>query len=303
MKNPFPSPLLISFITWVPILPFQNPTMLSSTPPPPSHETFLQWATDRGITTNGVTPTQIPNRGLGITAHRRITPGEELLSVPASALFSINSIPRSFRSMHEGISSHGLLASFFTFAPRKHLSGYRSWMETWPRSEGFSSFPMCWDDRCRSSGFLPPGMIGRCWRSREEESEGEELLCVQEKKFKRDWEVVSRIFPRRKVEEYRYGWLLVNTRSLYCDGLGGKKFSSREERMVLCPFVDLFNHDDHGVSRFFRWDWGRRVFKWAKIQCAVRFDKSGWGYRVLSDRVYGMKAFLDRGLEKMHFLG
>lgn len=29
----------------------------------------------------------------------------------------------------------------------------------------------------------------------------------------------------------------------------------------------------------------------AKIQCAVGFDKSGWGYRVVSDRVYGMKAF------------
>lgn len=34
--------------------------------------------------------------------------------------------------------------------------------------------------------------------------------------------------------------------------------------------------------------------RWAKIQCAVRFDKSGWGYRVVSDRVYGMyEAILD----------
>lgn len=29
----------------------------------------------------------------------------------------------------------------------------------------------------------------------------------------------------------------------------------------------------------------------AKIQCAVRFDKSGWGYRVVSDRVYGIRPF------------
>lgn len=123
-------------------------------------------------------------------------------------------------------------------------------METWPRSADFDSFPMCWDNRCRSSTILPPGMIGGRWGSREEEFEGEGLLCDQEKKFRRDWQVVSRIFPGSKMEDYRYGWLLVNTRSLYCDGIGGKRFKSREERMVLCPFVDLFNHDDHGVSRF-----------------------------------------------------
>lgn len=159
--------------------------------------------------------------------------------------------------MHqEDISAHGLLASFFAFAPQKHLLGYRSWMETWPRSEDFDSFPICWDNRCRSSAFLPPGMIGGWWRSREEEYEGGGLLCDQEKKFSRDWGVVSRVFPGSKMEEYRYGWLLVNTRSLYCDGLGGKKFRSREERMVLCPFVDLFNHDDHGVSRFLCWNSG-----------------------------------------------
>lgn len=226
--------------------------MLSSLPPPSSHETFLQWATDRGIITNGVIPTQIPNRGLGIIANRRIIPGEELVSVPASALFSMNSIPTSFRSKHkEGISTHGLLASFFAFAPRKHLLDYQSWMETWPRPEDLASFPICWDDSCRSSVFLPPGMIGGCWGSRDEESEGEGLLSGQEKKFRRDWGVVSRIFPGRKMEEYRYGWLLVNTRSLYCGGLGGNKFRSREERMVLCPFIDLFNHDDHGVSCLF----------------------------------------------------
>lgn len=122
-------------------------------------------------------------------------------------------------------------------------------METWPRSEDFHTFPMCWDNHCRSSALLPPEMIGGWWGSREEEFERGGLLCDQEKKFRRDWGVVSRIFPGSKMEEYRYGWLLVNTRSLYCDGLGGKKFSSREEKMVLCPFVDLFNHDDHGVSR------------------------------------------------------
>lgn len=98
-------------------------------------------------------------------------------------------------------------------------------------------------------------MIGGRWGlSREEESEGEGLLYDQEKKFRRDWRFVSRVFPGRKLEEYRCGWLLVNTRSLYCDGLGGNRFSTSEERMVLCPFVDLFNHDDHGVSRFLYWD-------------------------------------------------
>ena len=79
---------------------------------------------------------------------------------------------------------------------------------------------MYWDDSCRSSCL---SASGDDWGPREAESEGEGLLSGQEKKFTRDWGVLSRIFPGRKMEEYRYGWLLVNTRSLYCGGLGGER--------------------------------------------------------------------------------
>lgn len=126
--------------------------------------------------------------------------------------------------------------------------------------------PILWPSNCKtcnlhpSSGkvvtdqvwALPPAIGGR-WGSprmmwRTDNSSG--LLCQQERKLQEDWVIASKVFPVESLEKYRYYWLLVNTRSFYYDLSGPKYHQAREDRMVLCPFVDYFNHADHGVSSY-----------------------------------------------------
>ncbi len=258
-------------------------------PTAPKYERFMKWAMKQGVRINGVGPSQISGRGLGIIANRRIEAGEELVSVPNSALLSVNCIPVDFQLAHQGISAHGLLASFLAFGAKNQLSHYKLWRETWPSPEDFDSFPICWPSSLRvskenygssqsgastdTSWVLPPVIRGG-WAPRQRQSYNDSssgLLQKQEAKLQKDWAIVSRLFPGKTLEAYMYGWLLVNTRTLYCEGQGGNQFNSREDRIVLCPFIDLFNHNDHGVSRF-------------RIQCCIRLNFSAlW----LSTKVTG----------------
>lgn len=96
---------------------------------------------------------------------------------------------------------------------------------------------------------LPPAIGGR-WQfvsslSRVNEDVG--LLNRQARKFVADWNIVSRVFADKVWEDYAYCWLVVNTRSFYFE-LPDAANTPQPDRMVMCPFVDYFNHNDHGVS-------------------------------------------------------
>ena len=120
---------------------------------------------------------------------------------------------------------------------------------------------------------LPPAVGGQWshpkmqsyWKGRDTSH-----LYKQENKFNANWEIVSKLFPEAKFEEYRYYWLVVNTRSFYWEFPGEKLPESHDDRMVLAPWVDYFNHSDHG--------------------CNVSFDKGG--YTITSDRAYGKCNYL-----------
>ena len=73
--------------------------------------------------------------------------GEELVHVPVSALFTTDSIPQKFRSLHQDISVHGLLASYLGFGEPPCASPYASWRATWPSMQDFvDSMPIMWPD-------------------------------------------------------------------------------------------------------------------------------------------------------------
>ena len=188
--------------------------------------------------------------------------------MPASALLTVNAIPENFKALHQGISIHGLLASYLAFG--SHGTKYTSWKATWPSLQDFQeSMPILWPEivrepldgngnitnairRIHEPGFVLPPAIGGKWRRMLEYFRlgrlEAGLLFRQEQKLKADWEVVSKAFPDQILPEYTYYWLVVNTRSFYFDALGGQVPENHDDRMVMCPFVDFFNHDDHGVS-------------------------------------------------------
>lgn len=102
------------------------------------------------------------------------------------------------------------------------------------------------------SFLLPPNVGGRWAHSEMNEyfpPRETTHLNRQEKKLKADWEIVAKVFPDKTLPEYTYYWLIVNTRSFYFDLLGGEPPENHVDRMVMCPFVDYFNHSDEGVSR------------------------------------------------------
>ena len=148
---------------------------------------------------------------------------------------------------------------------------YAPWKATWPSLQEFQdSMPLLWPDflqeplNCKGEvspvitrgegiskpAFLLPPAIGGQWREMLEYFGREDagLLYRQKQKLKADWDTVKKVFPDQALPEYTYYWLVVNTRSFYFDILEGELPDSHDDRMVMCPFVDYFNHKDHGVS-------------------------------------------------------
>lgn len=193
-----------------------------------------------------------------------------LVDVPASVLLTIKKIPESFRKIHRGITVHGLLASFLAFGG-PNTSCYSRWKNSWPSMQDFQkSMPILWPSFMREpldkdgnphyiiglreedpAFVIPPAIAGRWahyrmrefWKIRDTAP-----MYRQEKKLKADWEIVSKVFPDQTLPEYTYYWLIVNTRSFYFELSGREAAQNHDDRMVLCPFVDYFNHNDHGVS-------------------------------------------------------
>ncbi|KAL8823188.1 MAG: hypothetical protein Q9191_006088 [Dirinaria sp. TL-2023a] len=265
-------------------------------PAGPQHEAFTQWSKDRGVEINKVSPARIPGRGLGMIARRRIEAGEELMNVPASALLTEKSIPESFRKRHGDITVHGLLASFLAFGGTD-VQPYAPWQATWPSFADFQAcMPLLWPDILRNrfdSGrrdvekrpsVLPPAIDAdhRLELSTDGLGTSPGLLLKQERNFKRDWSIVGRVVPDACKDTFLYYWLVVNTRTFYYElpGLNGKR--PKEDRMVMCPFVDYFNHADQG--------------------CDVAFDENG--YTVTADKNYdaGQEIYVSYGSHSNDFL-
>lgn len=149
------------------------------------------------------------------------------------------------------MSVHGLLAADLAL----DASGrYGEWNAVLPTPEDVQSMPFTWPHELQQ--LLPFGAA--------------ELLRKQKIKFARDWEAVSAagfMMPKPRTTEkegvqqrqqngaqeqqpldldhYRYAWLLINTRTFYFVDSRTEKLP-REDRMVLQPVADLFNHADKG---------------------------------------------------------
>ena len=98
---------------------------------------------------------------------------------------------------------------------------------------------------------LPPAITGRWahYQMREFRNARDIApLYRQENKLRADWDIVSKVFPNETLAAYTYYWLIVNTRSFYFKVSDHTAAQDHEECMVLCPFIDYFNHNDHGVS-------------------------------------------------------
>jgi hypothetical protein len=96
-----------------------------------------------------------------------------------------------------------------------------------------SSLPLAWDARLHP--YLP--------------KPAQALLRAQESKFARDWAAIqqSPLSASLTCQDFLHAWLLVNTRTFYHENARTARLP-KEDRMVLQPMADLFNHADAGCE-------------------------------------------------------
>ncbi|TGJ79949.1 hypothetical protein E0Z10_g8816 [Xylaria hypoxylon] len=210
---------------------------------------LLEWATSHGVRLNGIAPERIPGCGIGVLATRNIQADEIVLDVPTNCLRTLSTVPKArLRKLSEtSITVHGILAADLTL---DRSTKYTPWDNVIPCAADLASMPLTWPAELQA--LLPP--------------HSRELLAKQQAKFNRDWAAVATAFPDLRAgegrEEYRYAWLLVNSRTFYYlnAALKRRRGITKDDHMALQPVADLFNHGDEGG-------------------CHVEFGSDGFAFR------------------------
>lgn len=141
----------------------------------------------------------------------------------------MDSVPNTVRSkLPKDISVHGLLAADLALDT---TDKYSIWNAVCPAPEDFTSMPLLWPAALQS--LLP--------------EPARKLLSKQQTKLAKDWAAVHTAFPQLWEDKYTHGWLLANTRTFYYVSPSLKR-RGKEDRMVLQPVADLFNHGDEGCN-------------------------------------------------------
>jgi SET domain len=188
-----------------------------------------------------------------------------MLSVPLSAMLTIDCIPSSFtQKFPDGTSIHTILAAFLTHGEPALLKKWDSWRRVWPSRNDFEqSLPILWSESPNSMFYkmspdgvvnLPPSVSG-LWSSFQKapvdieyETRYTDMLSQQEKRLQSAWKSVRLVFPDTNWNAFSYNWLIFNTRSFFYVTAGKSAPEDWNDAIALVPFADYFNHEDEAVS-------------------------------------------------------
>lgn len=259
------------------------------------YDTLLLWAIDQGIELLGISPQQIPGRGIGLVATRplkvspptppphpsQLTPppkkSSTLLTVPTTCLRTLDTVPPSLRQpFPPDAPVHGILAAHLALDALTPTPPFPAWNAVVPsRTSLLSSLPIAWPPALHA--FLPKPAL--------------DLVAKQSVKFERDWALFQAhpLFPPAGEitrTNYLYHWLLVNTRTFYHEssarGAAAARLLPAGDRMALQPVADLFNHADAG--------------------CGVQFDEERFTIEADRDYEEGEEVYISYGAHGNDFL-
>lgn len=110
------------------------------------------------------------------------------------------------------------------------------------------------------------------------------VATKQERKLALDFQQVKNAIVDAKdnYNRYVYNWCVVNTRCFYYVRDGEEPPENSDEAMALCPFMDYFNHSDHG--------------------CEVTFDRTGYTLKADRDYTLGEELYVSYGNHSNDFL-
>jgi hypothetical protein len=191
---------------------------------------LVSWAQNAGVELNGITPQEIPSKGVGVVASRQVKAGEVVLNVPTAVLRTLDTVPANIRQKLPATTSlHGLLAAQLALNGTPECA---AWGACLPPLESFqSSLPLLWPAEIQA---LLPSRIT-------------EIVAKQQNSFKRDWDIFRPAFHEVDRDQYLHAWLLINSRTFYNLTSSTEKLP-HDDRLTLMPLADLFNHAGHGCN-------------------------------------------------------
>lgn len=180
-----------------------------------------------------------------------------MVTVPITAMLTIDSIPSSFIRMYpKGTSIHAILAAYLTQGDSESLKKWDAWRQVWPHRRDFEeSMPLLWPKSTSHEALsrFPPSASGS-WSSIKKSPASikyytryTSLLPQQEKRLQDAWKDVVKVSPNMDWDMFSYHWLILNTRSFYYVTPGKPEPEDWNDAIALVPFADYFNHDDDAV--------------------------------------------------------
>lgn len=196
------------------------------------HKEFTEWAVARGVRLNGTAAHRFPGRGLGIIAEKKLEARDTILTIPISALRSVQTVPKTISKPIGTITVQGLLAAELAMDTCEARAPWRAVLPTKEALE--EAMPLMWHPSLQA--LLPLASLS--------------LLENQKKKLLTDWTTVCTAFPTLSYDLYSYNWLIVSTRTFYYTSpkIKTKKPLNHDDCMALIPFGDYFNHADVGCE-------------------------------------------------------
>ncbi|KPM34650.1 hypothetical protein AK830_g11922 [Neonectria ditissima] len=227
-------------------------------------EAFIPWVEGKGVKLNGVEPEVLPGRGIGFVATRNIRTNDVVLSVPIKSVRTIDTVPKAMTNvLLPGVSVQGILAAEIALDETDDFAMWRTVLPT--REDLEAGVPMMWPKELQD--LLP--------------KRAKDLMEKQATRFRREADIVLKVFPDLKREDYLYAWVLVNTRTFY-NSMPKMKAYPQADRLMCMPAADLFNHADQG--------------------CQLSYTASG--YNIVATREYpaGEEVYLSYGAHSNDFL-
>lgn len=199
------------------------------------HVKFRRWCVDQGIKIHSaVVAHRFPGKGVGVLATDIIPAETELISVPASALITVDSDICKHGDIPKAQAAHAVLTQAL-FLDRTS-SKLQPWEATWPgKADVDKSIPLAWDTRWKA--LLPP--------------EAQRQLKKQEAKYENQRKSSLLELDAEEWEQHRYIWMLINSRCYYWPHARSNKPAKNaklptDECLALVPWADYFNHAAEG---------------------------------------------------------
>ncbi|KAF2761273.1 SET domain-containing protein [Pseudovirgaria hyperparasitica] len=192
-------------------------------------KSFLNWSRGQGLVWDGIDFKSYPGRGTGVIATRNLKKGEIILTAPFRTYRTLDTLSPQVSDALSDLTLHARLAADLSL---DNTPGFKLWTDMLPSVADLeASYPFFWPKNLQE--LLP--------------AKAKRILHSQLRRYAQEWAAVSCAFPELNEPDFRYYWIIVNSRAFYLMTPSMEKLDP-DDLLTLVPVADLFNHADTGVE-------------------------------------------------------